>query len=123
MRTVGRTILALLAVGFGSAAYLYLTLPDVRPLRETNPPTTAFIELRAREAATRGVRPRRQQRWTSYNRISQHLKRAVLVTEDSSFWEHEGVDFDELQKSIEVNFERGAFARGGSTITQQLAKN
>jgi monofunctional biosynthetic peptidoglycan transglycosylase len=59
----------------------------------------------------------------SYARISQNLKRAVLVTEDSAFWQHEGVDFEQLQKSMELNMERFQFARGGSTITQQLAKN
>ncbi len=58
-----------------------------------------------------------------YNRISESLKRAVLVAEDSAFWEHEGVDLEQLQKSMEVNWSEGKFARGGSTITQQLAKN
>ena len=55
--------------------------------------------------------------------MSPNLKRAVLVTEDSRFWTHEGIDFDELKESMEVNIERMEFARGGSTITQQLAKN
>ena len=123
MRKFGRAILALLAAGFGCAAFIYLTLPDVRTLRTSNPPTTAFIDLRAREARARGEEPRRIQRWIDYARISPHLKRAVLVTEDSRFWTHEGIDFDELKESMEVNFERMEFARGGSTITQQLAKN
>ena len=51
------------------------------------------------------------------------LKRAVLVAEDSAFWQHDGVDYQELKESMEVNIERGEFARGASTITQQLAKN
>jgi monofunctional biosynthetic peptidoglycan transglycosylase len=108
---------------FAWLAYVYLTLPDVRPLARTNPSTTAFIELRAREARQRGESPRRVQRWVSYNQIANTLKRAVLVAEDAAFWEHEGIDFDELQKSMEVNLERWRFVRGGSTITQQLAKN
>jgi monofunctional biosynthetic peptidoglycan transglycosylase len=58
-----------------------------------------------------------------YGRISQHLKRAVIVTEDSAFWQHGGIDYDQLRESMEVNWERGEFARGASTITQQLAKN
>ena len=58
-----------------------------------------------------------------YERISPHLKRAVLVAEDSAFWQHGGVDFEQLKESMEANFEQGRFARGGSTITQQLAKN
>ena len=123
MRRIGRAILALLAAGFACVAYLYLTLPDVRGLRTSNPETTAFMELRAREARARGEEPRRVQRWVSYARISQHLTRAVLVAEDSAFWQHEGVDYEQLRESMEVNIERMEFARGGSTITQQLAKN
>lgn len=113
----------LAAVGFGCAAYAYLTLPDVRGLRTSNPSTTAFIELRAREAESAGRQPRRVQIWVAYERISPHLKRAVLVTEDAAFFEHEGIDFDELEKSVELNWKTGHFLRGGSTITQQLAKN
>ena len=122
-KKVGRAIVALLGIGFGCAAYLYLTLPDVRSLKTANPPSTAFIDLRAREAHARGEEPRRVQKWMPYAHISQNLKRAVLVTEDSRFWTHEGIDFDELKESMETNWERGEFARGGSTITQQLAKN
>ena len=123
MRRLGQGIAVLAGIGFGCAAYLYLTLPDVRPLRTSTPSTTAFIELRAREARARGEQPRRVQRWVSYARISQHLKRAVLVSEDSGFWEHDGVDYEQLRESMEINWMRGAFVRGGSTITQQLAKN
>jgi monofunctional biosynthetic peptidoglycan transglycosylase len=71
----------------------------------------------------RGEQPKRIQRWAPYARISSNLTRAVLVAEDSRFWTHEGIDLDELKESIEANLERMEFARGGSTITQQLAKN
>jgi monofunctional biosynthetic peptidoglycan transglycosylase len=116
-------------VGAGAAsvfalfAYAYLTLPDVRPLKTTNPETTAFIDLRAREAADKGQKPRREQQWVKYSQISPQLKRAVLVAEDAAFWDHDGVDYEELQKSIETDWARGEFVRGASTITQQLAKN
>jgi monofunctional biosynthetic peptidoglycan transglycosylase len=116
-------ILAVPALGFALLAYAYLTLPDVRPLRISNPTTTAFMELRDGEARARGKTPRRLQRWASYGRIASDLKRAVLVAEDDAFWQHEGVDFEQLQESIEADWARGAFSRGGSTITQQLAKN
>ena len=116
-------ILAVPAVAFALLAYAYLTLPDVRPLKTSNPTTTAFMELRDQEARAGGRTPRRLQRWTSYGRISPDLKRAVLVAEDDAFWQHEGVDLDQLQQSIEADWARGRFARGGSTITQQLAKN
>ena len=59
----------------------------------------------------------------AYARMSPNLKRAVLVAEDDAFWQHEGMDFEQLQESMEVELERVEFARGGSTITQQLAKN
>lgn len=112
--------MALLVAYFG---YTYLALPDVRALARSNPSTTAFIELRAREARSAGKSPRRVQRWMAYGRISPELTRAVLVAEDAAFWQHEGVDYDELQRSIELDWARGQLVRGASTITQQLAKN
>jgi monofunctional glycosyltransferase len=111
------------AVGFGFLAYAYLTLPDVRPLATVNPSTTAFMALRASEAKRAGKPPRTVQRWLPYRRISPNLTRAVLVAEDAAFWQHDGVDYDELQNSIEVDWARGQLVRGASTITQQLAKN
>src|SRR5262245_6399839 len=123
MRTVARVAIAIPAVGFALLAYVYLTLPDVRPLKTTNPSTTAFIDLREREARANGKQPRRMQRWVGYSHISQDLKRAVLVAEDAAFWQHEGVDVEQLQESLEKDWARMQFARGGSTITQQLAKN
>jgi monofunctional biosynthetic peptidoglycan transglycosylase len=95
----------------------------VRPLARTNPSSTAFSDLRAREARAAGREPRHRQRWIAYRRISPALTRAVLVAEDAAFWQHEGVDYDELQKSIELDMSRWQAARGASTITQQLAKN
>jgi monofunctional biosynthetic peptidoglycan transglycosylase len=118
-----RWTLAAAAVVFASAAYLYLSLPDVRPLRTENPRTTAFMELRAREAEQAGKKPRKVQRWVAYERISPFLKRAVIVSEDAAFFSHEGVDLDELEKSFEESWQKGTRMRGGSTITQQLAKN
>jgi monofunctional biosynthetic peptidoglycan transglycosylase len=122
-RLVGRTVLGIAGVGFGCLAYSYLTIPDVRSLGKANPPTTAFIEIRQREALAKGQTPRRVQRWVSYRSLSRDLKRAVLVAEDGAFWQHEGVDFDQLQESLQVDWARGQLLRGGSTITQQLAKN
>jgi len=121
--TALRILAAVPAVAFAVLAYLWLTLPDVRPLKTQNPTTTAFIELRAEEARGRGATPRRVQRWIGYSRISPDLKRAVLVAEDDAFWQHEGVDFEQLQESLEKDLAQGRFVRGGSTITQQLAKN
>jgi monofunctional biosynthetic peptidoglycan transglycosylase len=118
-----RIPMGIVAAGFSYLVYSYLTLPDVRPLRTVNPETTAFMELRRSEAEAQGRTLRRSQQWVSYGRISQDLKRAVLVSEDSAFWQHEGVDMEQLQESIELDLKTGRFVRGGSTITQQLAKN
>ena len=118
-----RWTLAAAAVGFAACAYLYLSLPDVRPLRKQNPATTAFMELRAREADKAGKKPRKVQLWVAYERISPSLKRAVIVAEDAAFFSHEGVDLAELEKSFEDSWQKGKRMRGGSTITQQLAKN
>jgi monofunctional biosynthetic peptidoglycan transglycosylase len=123
LRAIGRGVAALLGVGFVAAAYIYLTLPDVRPLRDGIPTTTAFMELRARQAHDRGLPERREWMWVPYARLSPNLKKAVIVTEDGAFWQHDGMDYEQLRESIEVNWERGEFARGASTITQQLAKN
>ena len=123
MRRFGRVTAAIAAFGFGYIAFLYLTLPDVRDLRTKNLHPTAFMQLRAREARAEGRPVRRAHQWVPYNRISPHLKRAVLVAEDAGFWGHEGIDLTEIKKALETDWERGVLMRGASTITQQLAKN
>jgi monofunctional biosynthetic peptidoglycan transglycosylase len=123
MRLVGRIVAAVAAFGFGYIAYLYLSLPDVRELRTKNPESTAFMNLRVREARAEGRHLPHEHRPVPYSRISPHLKRAVLVAEDAGFWGHEGIDLEEIKKSLEADWERGALTRGASTITQQLAKN
>jgi monofunctional biosynthetic peptidoglycan transglycosylase len=111
------------AVAFGVLSYVYLTLPDVRSLARVNPKTTAFMELREREAAAAGRPVKRVQRWVPYSRISPNLRRAVLAAEDSAFFDHDGIDVAEIKKSIQTSIEKGESLRGASTITQQLAKN
>jgi monofunctional biosynthetic peptidoglycan transglycosylase len=123
IKRIAQIVAGIGAVGYALLIYAYLTLPDVRPLRRENPTTTAFIELREQEALAKGLKPRRVQRWVSYTHISPELKRAVLVAEDDAFFQHEGVDFEQLQESIEIDWKRGRLTRGASTITQQLAKN
>ena len=103
--------------------YVYATLPDVRPLAKNNPGSTAFMRLRAREAASERRTAKQARRWVPYSRISPHLKRAVLVAEDDAFFQHEGIDLEQIRRSIEVDLRRGRSVRGASTITQQLAKN
>ena len=82
-----------------------------------NPSTTAFMERR-REA---GIAPRAT--WVDYERVSTHLKRAVVAAEDARFLDHEGFDWEAIQKAMAKNERRGKVVAGASTISQQLAKN
>jgi len=122
-KRIFKYLIALAAIAFAYLAYVYLTLPDVRRLADTNPTTTAFMELRIREAADDGRKFQIRHRWVAYNQISANLRRAVIVTEDAGFYDHDGIDLTELKASLEKNWEEGQLLRGGSTITQQLAKN
>jgi len=81
------------------------------------------MRQREREAAARGVRHRERRAWVPYARISPHLRRAVLVAEDDAFFSHGGLDWNEIRESAKHDLRTGRLARGGSTITQQLAKN
>jgi monofunctional biosynthetic peptidoglycan transglycosylase len=118
-----RALGALAAFGFAVVAYAYLTLPDVRELARKNPTSTAWMDMRAREAAAAGRPLHHVQQWVPYTRISQNLKRAVLAAEDDAFFQHEGVDLEQLKNAIQEDLEKGKAIRGASTITQQLAKN
>lgn len=88
-----------------------------------NPTMTSF--MREQQAALKEKNPNAniRQQWVPYNRISGNLKRAIIASEDANFSEHEGVDWDALQKAYEKNTKKKKVVSGGSTITQQLAKN
>jgi len=88
-----------------------------------NPSTTAFIESRKAEAAEKGRAFTLQWTWVPLAHMSPHLQKAVLVSEDASFYQHHGFDWDGLKDALTRNIEKGQLRRGGSTITQQLAKN
>jgi monofunctional biosynthetic peptidoglycan transglycosylase len=107
----------------GALAYFYYTLPDVSSLKTNNPKRTALMELRDREYRDKGIRAPRRHVWQPYGAISEHLKKAILVSEDASFFSHKGVDVVELKEALKEDWESGSFKRGGSTITMQLAKN
>ena len=88
-----------------------------------NPQSTAFMRARLEAMRTEQPRARIYQRWLPYRRISANLKRAVVAAEDAKFSSHNGFDWDEIQRAFERNIREGEIVRGGSTITQQLAKN
>lgn len=101
----------------------FMTLPDVEHLTRTNPTSTALMETRQIQA-TEGKRPvKREWIWVPLSRISPHLRHAVVAAEDALFFTHEGFDWEGIKDAAMHNLEAGEFKRGGSTITQQLAKN
>jgi monofunctional biosynthetic peptidoglycan transglycosylase len=88
-----------------------------------NPSTSAFMEDRLEVLQARDPGAELKHRWVPYENISVHLKRAVVAAEDAKFVEHEGFDWEALQKAYEKNLKKGKVVAGGSTISQQLAKN
>lgn len=101
----------------------YLSLPGITAVKQlgtVNPQTTALMKAR-REQHKAGWRIAHQ--WVPLSRISSHLIHAVIVSEDGTFYEHDGVDWFEVQESVERNLVERRVIRGASTITQQLAKN
>lgn len=105
------------------AWYWLATLPDVSSLAKNNPTTTALIDLRNEEARAQGRRVGAFRGWTPLSRISPHLQRSVIIAEDARFYSHEGFDWEGIRFALVRNWKKGKMYRGGSTITQQVAKN
>jgi monofunctional biosynthetic peptidoglycan transglycosylase len=126
MRRLARIAVAgLVALGL-LVAWILLGLPSrgaVAALATSSPGTTALMRQRQDEARRAGRTARVRQQWVPVSRISRHLVHAVLACEDQNFFGHQGVDWEAVKESAEANRKAGRFARGGSTITQQLAKN
>jgi monofunctional glycosyltransferase len=95
----------------------------VRELARVLPEETSVMRQRDGEAREEGRKPRHLQKIVPLSAISKNLIHAVLSAEDPNFFGHEGIDWDAVKDSIETNIAKGRYARGGSTITQQLAKN
>ena len=91
--------------------------------RDHDPQATAFMEARLDAMRARNPQAKLAHTWVPYDRISPALKRAIVVAEDSRFVEHEGFDWDAIEKAREKNRRKGKVVAGGSTISQQLAKN
>lgn len=91
--------------------------------REVDPTSTRFMEIRLAELQEKTPTARLDHRWVPYERISTNLKRAVVAAEDDRFMSHAGFDWEGMQRALERNQRRGRTVSGGSTITQQLAKN
>ncbi|NJD26102.1 MAG: monofunctional biosynthetic peptidoglycan transglycosylase [Betaproteobacteria bacterium] len=124
MRRLGRWLkwglLALLGVFLAWQLWLF---GWVLAWKWVDPGETRFMEIRLSELRTKEPGARLKHQWLPYERISPHLKRAIIAAEDARFVDHEGFDWDGIQKALEKNQKRGKPVAGGSTISQQLAKN
>jgi monofunctional biosynthetic peptidoglycan transglycosylase len=84
---------------------------------------TSFMAWRMDEVRAKNPKAQQKYAWVPYDRISPNLKRAMIAAEDAKFVDHEGFDWDGIQLAMEKNQKKGRVVAGGSTITQQLAKN
>lgn len=112
-------VLSLVGLVWFYGVYESLTLPPTLELRVKNPKTTSFIELYKDKHPDTKV----QQIWVPYHKISPELKEAVVAHEDDEFFEHPGFNLGAIKKALIYDWKKKRFARGASTITQQLAKN
>ncbi len=115
-----RGLITLLAV---FAAYQLWLLGWVAYWGRVDPDMTSFMDIRLAELRAKRPEARLAKQWVPYERISPQLKRALVSAEDGKFMQHYGFDWDGIQKAMEKNERKGKAVAGGSTITQQLAKN
>lgn len=120
LRWLGRGLLAVVVLVLVWQLWL---LAHVVWWSQFDPGSTSFMRLRLDELHEKNPKAVLRHRWVPYERISVHLKRAVIAAEDDRFIDHEGFDWDGIQRALEKNERRGRAVSGGSTISQQLAKN
>jgi monofunctional biosynthetic peptidoglycan transglycosylase len=101
----------------------YFIYPSVAALKKKNPGKTAFMAYKEKAWKREGKSRKITQTWVPLSRVSPHLRKAVIIAEDGLFWSHEGFDFDAIEVALVKNIKQGKLKAGGSTITQQLAKN
>ncbi len=119
-RGLWRGLLLLLALFLLLQAWFFA---HILAWRWVDPSSTAFMEARLDELREAHPQAALHHRWVDYPSISIHLKRAVIAAEDAKFLEHQGFDWEGIQLALEKNLRRGRVVAGGSTISQQLAKN
>ncbi|HWC65985.1 MAG TPA: transglycosylase domain-containing protein, partial [Thermoanaerobaculia bacterium] len=123
MKRFARWTLAGALALVAAAALFFATLPNVAALARKDPATTAFIERRKAELRREGKGDRIDRIVVPLSRIAPVLRRAVVLTEDQNFYNHHGVDWEATRLAIRTDIDRRRLRLGGSTITQQLAKN
>ena len=124
IRTLFKYVAALIGIAFAIfLAYQSYVLVKLWWWTDHNPSSTAFMEARLQVMREKSPAAKLKNVWVPYTKISSHLKRAILVAEDDKFVDHEGFDWEGIQKAMEKNQKKGKVVAGGSTISQQLAKN
>ena len=118
-----RLLTILLVIAIAAIMAYPMLVPDISGLKKKNPKKTALMEYRYEEWKKKGKKYRITQIWVPLSSISPYLIKAVLIGEDDKFWSHEGFDYEAIKKAIEKDIKAGKFKFGGSTISQQLAKN
>jgi monofunctional biosynthetic peptidoglycan transglycosylase len=114
----------LIAVISGILIILYVFKPiQIIMLNFYNPKMTSMMKYRIKEEKKKGKVLKIRQKWVPLSKISSNLVKAVIISEDSKFWEHNGFDIEGIKYAIKVNLKKRRFVRGGSTISQQVAKN
>ncbi len=101
----------------------YFFYPNVADLAKNRPGKTAFMEHREYMWKEKGIKKKISTSWVPLSQISPYAMKAVIIAEDDKFWDHEGFDFEAMQKALEKDIKKKKFKAGGSTISQQLAKN
>ncbi len=120
LRIAAEIVLISIAVG---ALGMWCSVPNTASLADENPTSTAFIALRRSEAESARKKWQLQWQWRPLGKISRYLRAAVVFSEDINFYTHDGVDWNALESAAEKDLGKGSLSIGGSTITQQLAKN
>lgn len=106
-----------------AAAFYLIAIPSVSYLKKTNPTKSALMGIREAQWASKGSKRRASLVWKPIAAISPYLVKAVVISEDDKFYEHDGFDFEAMKAAVEKDIKAGKFKAGGSTISQQLAKN
>lgn len=124
MKTVLQGVLRALLILFGLfLVYQLWVFAHVLWWIDHNPSSSAFMQAGLARLQEKNNDAELRHQWVPYDRISIHLKRAIIAAEDSKFLNHEGFDIEGIQKAVEKNLKKGRLVAGGSTISQQLAKN
>lgn len=122
-KRLAKAIILVLSAAFILSIAVYFFYPDVSKLKKESPKKSSFMEYREKQWKEEGKKIKIRQYWVPLSRISNYMTKAVIIAEDDKFWSHGGFDFEAIEKSLEKDLKAKKFKFGGSTISQQLAKN